>query len=195
MLTSIALSTISITCQIFALYLLADFIGGLFYWTEDTLGSSNSPIWGKVFVRPNEIHHEDPGVMLTIPWYINNIANVLGTLAVIALFWAFSAISWQLWMLAFFGVWNQQVHRFSHCPSVHLPKAVHWLQKKLVIQNARHHWKHHTEPHLTCYCVLTPWMNPVLDKIKFWRGLERILVPVFGAPRRPDLIGKHWYKD
>jgi hypothetical protein len=194
MVTSIVLSTLSIIFQIFALYLLADFLGGLFHWAEDTLGSSDSPLWGKVFVRPQEIHHEHPEKMLTIPWHINNIANVAGTLAVVALFWALGALSWQLWVLAFFAGWNQQAHRFAHCPTVRLPKVVHWLQRKGVLQNARHHWKHHTEPHLTHYCALTPWLNPVLDRLGFWRVLERVLVPVFGAPRRPDLMTKSWYK-
>ena len=185
---------LSVAFQIMILYLLADFIGGLFHWAEDTLGSEASPIWGKVFVSPNVIHHDEPRRMNKIPWYINNIANVLGAATVVALFWAFGALSWQVWVIALIGACNQQVHRFSHAPSLRLPAPIRWMQRVGLIQGARHHWKHHTEPHLTNYCVLTHWLNPLLDRTGFWRALERIFVPVFGAPRRPDLAGKSWYK-
>jgi ubiquitin-conjugating enzyme E2 variant len=179
--------------QIVLLYLLADFIGGVFHWAEDTLGSVDAPVWGPVFVRPNLVHHDDPGVMIAIPWYINNIANVVGVLALLAVFWALGALTWQVCVLAFFTGWNQQVHRFSHCPTARRPAIVRWLQRMGVIQRPREHWKHHTEPHLSDYCVLTPWVNPLLDKTRFWRALERALVPVFGGPRRPDLVVKSWY--
>jgi hypothetical protein len=42
---------------------------------------------------------------------------------------------------------------------------------------------------------VTPYTNPLLDKIGLWRGLERALVPVFGAPRRDDLRDKPWYRE
>ena len=40
----------------------------------------------------------------------------------------------------------------------------------------------------------TPFVNPVLDRLGFWRGLERVLVPLFGAPRREDLVKYRWYR-
>ncbi|MCK0101176.1 fatty acid desaturase family protein [Pseudohalocynthiibacter sp. F2068] len=187
MLASVFSNLFLIVAQVFALYLLADFIGGIFHWAEDTLGSAEAPIWGRLFVQPNEVHHDTPGQMLKIPWYINNITIVIAVLSVFAACWVLDALTWKVYVMGFFGAWNQQVHRFCHTPTARLPPAVKWLQRIGIIQNARHHWRHHTEPHLTNYCVLTPWVNPALDKIKFWRAMEQIFVPIFGAPRRPDL--------
>ena len=34
---------------------------------------------------------------------------------------------------------------------------------------------HHVKPHIVCYCVLTNWLNPILDATRFWRGLEFII--------------------
>jgi hypothetical protein len=181
--------------QILTLYLAADLLGGIFHWAEDTLGHPDDPFWGKVFVQPNEIHHEQPNAMIQIPWLKNNVPILIATLSVVALAVLLDAVTWQLLAFAGFAGWNQQVHRFSHAPRQRLPGVVKWLQKVGVLQNARHHWKHHTAPHLTHYCVLTPWLNPVLDRLGFWRGMERVLVPLFGAPRREDLKGYSWYRN
>jgi len=183
-----------ITVQVIALYLLADLMGGVFHWAEDTLGDSDDFFWGKVFVQPNEVHHNKPAEMIRIPWYINNIPILTVTGAVLGTAWVMDAISWQLVVFAAFGGANQQVHRFAHGNRLRLPGFIKWFQKIGLIQNARHHWIHHTAPHTTNYCVLTPWMNPVLNATGFWRVLERIFVPVFGAPRRPDLKSRSWYR-
>jgi ubiquitin-conjugating enzyme E2 variant len=55
------------------------------------------------------------------------------------------------------------------------------------MQSATDHAGHHCGDKNTDYCVVTPFANPLLDRIGFWRGLERVLVPLFGAPRREDL--------
>lgn len=186
--------TLSIAIQVIGLYLMADLLGGLFHWAEDTLGDVDGAVWGKIFVRPNVIHHDLPSQMIRINWLKNNIPIFTATAIVLGTAVLFDAITWQLLVFAAFAGMNQQVHRFAHAPRQKLPGFVKELQRVGIIQGARHHWKHHTSPHLTHYCVLTPWMNPVLDKIGFWRGLERVFVPIFGAPRRPDLMSRPWYR-
>lgn len=114
--------------------------------------------------------------------------------AIVAIASALSVLYWQVVVFAVFGGVTQQVHRFAHAPTIRLPRFILFLQKIRVLQDGRHHWVHHTPPHLTRYCVATPWINPVLDKINFWRFMERMFVPVFGAPRRPDLVDRSWYR-
>lgn len=184
---------IIVAAQIGALYLLADLITGAFHWAEDTLGTEDTWLWGPLFVRPNIRHHEDPQFMNTIPWYINNLPIVGGVATFLLATALLGGLSWQAWVLALFVGITQQVHRFQHRPTVRLPRPVLRLMRLGLFQNARHHWRHHTAPHTSCYCVLTPWLNPALDRIGFWRGLERILAPVFGAPRRPDIVARPWY--
>lgn len=183
-----------IAAQIVGLYLLADLVGGLFHWAEDTLGDVDDPLWGRVFVQPNVVHHDRPAEMVRIPWLINNIPIFAFTALVLLAAWLTSMLSWQLWVFAAIGMWNQQAHRFGHMPRHRLPRTIKSLQRWGVLQDARHHWQHHRAPHTTHYCVLTPWVNPVLDRIGFWRGLERLLVPLCGAPRRPDLRHHSWYR-
>jgi len=186
---------LTVIFQIAVLYLLADLTGGLFHWAEDTLGSADSPIWGRIFVQPNEIHHERPGDMIKIHWLKNNIPILSFTAFVLLVALAFDAVTWQLLVFAVFAGANQQVHRFAHAPRARLPGFIKWAQRKGIMQDARHHWVHHTDPHTSHYCVLTPWLNPVLDRVGFWRGMERLCVPIFGAPRRPDLKDRSWYRE
>ncbi|PWJ22043.1 fatty acid desaturase CarF family protein [Jannaschia seohaensis] len=177
-----------------ALYLLADFVSGLFHWAEDTLGADDTPIWGPLFAAPNSRHHSDPSAMLKIHWLRNNSLLVGACVGLAMVFWVFGALTWHVVVFAFFTGTAQQVHRFSHAPSARLPRFVRLLQRMHVLQDARHHWGHHRAPHLTRYCVVTPWLNPVLDRIKFWRVMDRLFVPIFGAPRRSDLCEKPWYR-
>jgi ubiquitin-conjugating enzyme E2 variant len=60
------------------------------------------------------------------------------------------------------------------------------------MQRPVEHARHHAGDKNTAYCVLTPFVNPVLDALGFWRAIERVVVPIFGAPRREDLRNRVW---
>lgn len=178
-----------------ALYLLVDFIAGFFHWAEDTLGTPETPIWGPTFVAPNVLHHDAPLEMNKIHWFRNSLPIYVICLVVVGVSWANGWLNWQVWFFAFAGLFAQQSHRWSHTPRAILPRFVLFLQRIKIFQDARHHYKHHRGDHSTHFCVGTPWLNPILDGVGFWRMLERWLIPVFGAPRRPDLKDKKWYRD
>jgi Lipid desaturase domain len=74
------------------------------------------------------------------------------------------------------------------CKAVVIPNRVHHsdqlaftsplvktLQEIGIIQSPRHHSGHHRTPTDTRYCILTDWLNPVLDRIELWATLERLL--------------------
>ncbi len=171
-----------IAVQFATMILLADFTGGLFHWAEDTYGSEDTPIWGPLFVRPNMVHHTQPNVMITIPWLKNNaILFIVAGLISLVVWWQ-GAMTWQFAVFALAAGLNQQSHRFAHVPTVRLPWIIKTLQRWHILQDARHHWNHHRGG-TSHYCSLTPYANLVLDGSGFWRGLERVLVPVLGQPR------------
>lgn len=170
--------------QIVLLLLAADLLGGLFHWAEDSYGTQDTPIWGPLFVAPNVRHHAEPAAMMRKHWLPNN-APLFGVAAMIVLgSWAFNALTWQVVVFAVLSGLNQQAHRFEHAPRLRLPRIVQLLQSAHLLQDARHHWRHHVAPHRTHFCVLTPWLNPVLDRISFWRRLEQLLLPVLGPVRQ-----------
>lgn len=187
--------TLSVMAQALLIYLAVDLIAGVFHWAEDTLGKPTSPIWGPAFVAPNVIHHDKPNEMNKIHWFRNNLPVYVAALVILGVAWAMDTLVWQVWWFCFVGLFSQQSHRWSHTPRKALPAPVLYLQRMRILQDGKHHWKHHRGDHSTHYCVVTPWVNPVLDRIGFWRVMERIFVPIFGAPRRPDLSDRGWYRD
>ncbi|MFN9421301.1 MAG: fatty acid desaturase CarF family protein [Pirellula sp.] len=48
-----------------------------------------------------------------------------------------------------------------------------------MLQSPKHHAQHHIEPFESKYCVMTDWLNPILDRLDFWRRLEEIIWKVF----------------
>ena len=58
------------------------------------------------------------------------------------------------------------------------------LQKGHLLITPKYHARHHSRAHDDNYCVLNGWMNPLLDRTGFWRGLERVVHAVTGAVPR-----------
>jgi hypothetical protein len=58
------------------------------------------------------------------------------------------------------------------------------LQKAGFLITPKEHARHHSGGHDDHYCVVTGWMNPLLDRTGFWRGLERLVHAVTGAVPR-----------
>ncbi len=178
--------TLIILAQVVALVLLADFTGGLFHWAEDSWGDSDTPLWGPLFVRPNMGHHDRPTDILRVsPWRGAGMLLVTAAL-LLGLGWALGLWSWQLFLFLALASLNEPAHRWEHTPPARLPRAVLALRRLGLLQTARHHWQHHIAPHASHYCVLTPWLNPLLDRSGFWRGIEALLAPLLGPPRQRD---------
>jgi ubiquitin-conjugating enzyme E2 variant len=55
-----------------------------------------------------------------------------------------------------------------------------------ILQSAKHHALHHTDPKNSHYCTITNVLNPVLDRLYFWDSLETVLAKTIGIRRQPD---------
>ncbi len=60
------------------------------------------------------------------------------------------------------------------------------LQDAHLLQSAKHHGQHHVGSKDTHYCVVTNLVNPVLDKLRFWRTLEALVSTLLGVEKRED---------
>jgi ubiquitin-conjugating enzyme E2 variant len=93
-----------------------------------------------------------------------------------------------VWVFAIVGANANQVHKWNHMPKDRRPLLIRGLQQLRLLQSPRDHAAHHRGEKNTAYCVITPFLNPLLDATRFWRGLEKLTVPWIGAPRREDLL-------
>ncbi len=194
MSTFIAIAWIAI--QAVGIVLLVDIVAGIAHWAEDTFWTADSFIAGKLFIQPSIVHHTKGGesAFLKKHWMQSSRGLLIAAPTLMLAAWRLDVLTWQLALFLVAGACSQQVHRFSHTPTVRTPRVIRMLQAYGIIQTPGEHWQHHRGLGNTHYCVMTPYTNALLDRIGLWRGLERVLVPVFGAPRRDDLRDKPWYR-
>lgn len=160
--------------ELLAGWLLADLLSGLLHWLEDRYGREHWPVLGNQVIAPNRLHHSRPLAFTRGTFLSRNGTTIVAT-AIIAvpLFAAFGA---QPWLIAatIGGAMANQVHFWAHRPS-HRPAIVSLLQEAGFLQSPAHHQRHHAPPHTRRYCILTNWLNPILDRVGVWSVAERFL--------------------
>jgi hypothetical protein len=166
--------------------LAADFVSGLVHWAEDTFGTESTPLVGRWIVAPNVLHHRDPAAFVGKSWLASSWDLAAASLVLLAIAIACGRLGPGIAIFALAGANANQIHKWSHAPA-QAPWLVRALWRTGLLQTPRQHARHHVGEKNEGYCVVTPFLNPVLDRIRFWRVLERCTVPFFGAPRREDL--------
>ena len=157
-----------------------DFISGIVHWAADTYGSEDMRLIGPSLVKPFRLHHIYPRDICT-----HGLVETTGNVCILAVpalsvslylmwlkpdsvFLAFSAVSFALMAAA--TVATNQFHKWAHQES---PSAfARWLQRKRLVLEPQHHKQHHTQPFDINYCITNGWLNPVLNRLKFFRRLE-----------------------
>ena len=168
--------------------LAVDFISGLVHWAEDTFGTETTPVLGRWVIAPNVLHHRDASAFVTKGWFASSWDLALISLLVAAVAFATGHFGPGVVLFAIAGANANEIHKWNHAPS-RAPLIARCLWAVGLLQRPNQHAWHHAHDKNTGYCVVTPFVNPVLDRVHFWRALEHLVVPFFGAPRREDLRG------
>jgi len=175
-----------------------DFISGIVHWAADTYGSEDMKVIGPSLVKPFRLHHIYPRDICT-----HGLVETTGNVCILAVpalsvflclmwlkpdsvFLAFSAVSFALMAAA--TVATNQFHKWAHQES---PSAfARWLQRKRLVLEPQHHKRHHTQPFDINYCITNGWLNPLLNKLKFFRRLEAA-IGLFGIETARAKDQKH----
>jgi len=172
--------TIDLTYTLSA-WLAADLVTGAVHWWEDRYGDPSWPIVGRHVVQPNILHHREPRAFLAGNIVERNWTAAAPALLVAA---AFAAAGW--WWLALVGLFAacaNEVHAWSH---QRCSRPVRALQLLGVLASAEDHARHHRSPFRSDFCVLTGWLNPLLESIRFWRGVEYVIGSTLGIWPRDE---------
>ena len=171
--------------------LAADLFTGLVHWGCDTWGSARTPLIGPTLIHSFREHHVHPEAMREHDWvFVNREPAIAATVALAALLTPAGAGAiaghplLQGFLCAFIGLGAgaNQLHAWAHAERA--PGVVRWLQRRRLVLSPNAHARHHHAPNLDAYCISSGWLNPPLDAIGFWRGLERAIQAVTGvAPR------------
>lgn len=165
-------------------WLMADFIAGFFHWWEDQYATEDMWIIGTLVAGPNSMHHDRPTAFLAGNYWGRNWTTIVPALAIALplLYWApFYSLPF------FFATQANEIHGWSHqkcSPFIRI------LQEIELFTSVKHHAQHHVDPFSRRYCVMSGWLNPVLDYIGIWAGLEWIGRRVFEAEPKHSYFRK-----
>ena len=158
---------------------LADLVSGLVHWFEDVYVHRNMPLLGKV-AEENRLHHDKPRAFLAKSWWQSSWdLLVIGALVLLGAWWL-GMLTVSVWVFTVLSVNANQLHKWTHQNSAEKGWLVHSLQKLRVLQTPREHGRHHQGAKNSHYCVITNFVNPVLEKLQFWRRLEWLLAYTVG---------------
>ena len=161
-----------------AVLLAADAASGLVHWAEDRYGNRSTPIIGRWIVEPNILHHRRGTDFVSRGW-LESSWDLLAVGAIVLLAThALDRLTWHVWFFVLLGVNANQIHKWNHMPRSRIPNAVRLLQALGLLQSAKHHARHHQGAKDTHYCVITPFLNPLLDRSRFWHRLEQLVTPL-----------------
>jgi ubiquitin-conjugating enzyme E2 variant len=169
-----------------AVILAADFVGGVVHWLEDAYIREDTPILGQCVGRPNVIHHHLPRYMTRFNWWYTSWMLLVLALLLVAGAWMFGVLTWELILFAAIAANANEFHKWAHRSRKENGPIISFLQDIKVLQTAKHHALHHTDPKNSHYCTTTNLLNPVLDGIRFWDGLEWVLARTVKLHRRED---------
>jgi len=161
-------------------YIASDVISGIVHWAGDTIGHEQVPFLGPNFIRPFREHHTDQKDITRHDFIETNGNNCIVVLAPLGCayllspragfgFFAATFVA----CLGLFVVATNQFHKWAHDDNA--PRLAKPLQRWGLILSPRHHDIHHAAPHDKHYCITVGWMNPVLNALHFFRGLEWLI--------------------
>ncbi|HEY1976193.1 MAG TPA: fatty acid desaturase CarF family protein [Candidatus Baltobacteraceae bacterium] len=163
------------TLWIAACLAIADFISGLLHWAEDTwLAPGKSELLDRWIVRDNIDHHRMPGTIRAGHYWQTNRVCILAAAVVTAALLLFHVHAWQTYFVVLLLSQSNQVHLWAH--SSRVPRWVAQLQRAGILQSRNQHAKHHKSPYAINFCTMTDYLNPLLERLAFWRRLESLLV-------------------
>jgi hypothetical protein len=172
-------------------YIFSDFLSGFVHWAGDTVGDESTPVFGPNFVRPFRYHHVDPEDITRHDFVETNGNNCIVAAPVLMLvLFLLPATTGMLFYFctfiactALFVFATNQFHKWAHTKN---PAGwIRLLQRAGLILSPEHHSIHHSAPRDKYYCITVGWMNPVLEKIRFFRICEAAISRIHPRALRP----------
>jgi ubiquitin-conjugating enzyme E2 variant len=162
-----------IPLQIVITALVAEFVAGVVHWFEDAYVREDTPLIGRIVGRPNTVHHHFPRYMTRHNWWQSSWNLALLAAMLVAGAWILGWLTWPVWLFAMLAANANEFHKWAHRTRKENGRLISFLQDMNLLQTARHHALHHTDPKNSHYCTITNVLNPLLDGIRFWDGLRR----------------------
>lgn len=171
--------------EILAVVLLADLVSGVVHWWEDSYARVDRGPLRQVAIN-NLRHHARPREFLAKGYWESSWDLWLLAAIVVITSIALDVFSWHVLLFAVLSANANQIHKWTHRTRDENGWLIGTLQRLHLLQTPRHHSRHHQGQRDSHYCVVTNFLNPLLEEVQFWRRLERVVQKFTGATRRND---------
>lgn len=174
-------------------YLLADFLIGIYHWIKDTYFDPHTPVIGDLFIWNSRLHHIRPGFVTTFDdteMFLSTAKWTLLWMGPLMYYVEFSAFTISLFVTI---CMNDVIHKYAHISLEERPYWATTMQNIGLFQTQEEHHRHHTYPHDTYYCPITPYLNGPLEKIHFWKKTEDFVERFIGI--KPRLSTNEFVED
>ena len=180
------LLTLHVLAQIVLVMALADLVAGAIHWLQDAYFTETTPVIGPLFIRPNIVHHHHPRFFTHLTWWQSSWDLSLVSAALLVIAWPLGFLTWRLGLFATLSANANEIHKWSHRTRAENGRLISFLQDCRILQTSRHHGRHHLDPKNTYYCPITNFVNPLLERLHFWTGIEAVIQRLTGVAHRPD---------
>ena len=154
--------------SLFVWYHIADLVGGLLHFFEDTYCTRGMPFVGELICNPNLDHHLHPTSMLASGFIGRNYVQWLlaGSVAFVA--WIANALNPGMLFCLVLLAFSNEFHAWQH---MRTSGFALWMTDAAIIQDRRSHAKHHTPPFESHYCIHGYLWNSIFDRFGFWDAM------------------------
>ncbi len=151
---------------------LIDFLSGFVHWFFDNQVRPGPTPLGRIAVDFLD-HHIRPartvGVSFVVSAYRPAIFVALPLVGMSLMLSDFLFLQVFVFWVGSLSLYIPQTHKLAHRKSP--GSTIRWCQRRRLIIDPVSHGRHHSDNNES-FCVFTGWLNPPLDSLRFWRGLE-----------------------
>lgn len=162
---------------------IIDFLSGMVHWFFDNQIRPGPTPLGRIAIDFLD-HHVHPNRTTEVGFYVSAYrpALLVSMPIIIASAWASIWTSFApfiqgcVFWVGVLSLYVPQTHKLAHAGEQGATWTIQVLQRSRLILNPGGHDGHHQNNSVS-YCVFTGWLNQPLNRLGFWRILDRLFPP------------------
>ena len=158
---------------------IIDFLSGMVHWFFDNQIRPGPTLLGRIAIDFLD-HHVHPNRTTEVGFFVSAYrpALLVSMPIIIASIWASSTPLTQgcVFWVGVLSLYVPQTHKLAHASEQRVNWTTQVMQRSRLILNPGSHDGHHQNNNIS-YCVFTGWLNWPLNRLGFWRFLDRLFPP------------------
>lgn len=168
---------VNLLLQVLIGVIVADIISGFIHFAQDNIGSEKTPVWGEI-VKDGRKHHDEPlAFTRSSVWNRSKYAFIGSAIIFLISHFTLGPTIWGI-SATIAGAVMIEIQVWAHREKESTPRVIQALQWLGLMQSPRQHEPHHYQnadgsAKQMAYCIITDWINPILDYFDFWVHFHR----------------------